>query len=645
MKTCLLLAGAAVLALAPSRLAAAVGRWTPIGPYGGKVTALAVDPVNPEIIYAGGAGVWKSRDGGATWAEIDEGLPLGILTVALAIDPRDSSTIYLGVDNRGVYKSVDGGASWTPPGVGLEDARQMVFSLAIDPRHSGTVYAGTQPGVDKTVDGGATWAPAQHGIPGGSSIRSLAIDPVHPRTLYAAGLNFVFKTVDGGLSWLPLLGSSGSALAIDPSSPRTIYFGGAGVFKSVDGGATWKPARRGLGRRGVTALAVVPRHPRIVYAATSSGVFKSTDGAGSWVRADQGLQDTQVLALAVDPTTPHTLYAGTASQAALGGVFQSVDGGASWSARLAGLGGLPINAFTVDRVAPATIYASTSLGLFVTIDGGSAWSTAPGLIGGLLSVVQDPSAPATLYALDASCGGPPGPGLCRSLDAGATWGPIAIPTPFLTALAIDPRSSRNLYLVDFLSAGLFRSTDGGATWAAAVGDIAQVDLSGVVADPGLPGTLYAFGEIPEGLHGPALPRLLKSTDGGVTWTQIQGGIPGVGAGNGVGGLVVDAATDALYAESGNQIVKSADGGTSWSLIYTSPSGHFLLSAPALAPTNPPAIYVSEDDGLLASADGGATWQLLTSAGLTSRLVQIAVDPQDPRHLLGLDGGIVSLTLP
>jgi len=136
----------------------AQGGWTAIGPNGGPVTALAINPVTPSTLYAGtDGGVFKSTDGGTSWRAVNT----NSYVYALAINPKIPSTLYAGSDGAGVFESTDGGASWTAvlPGT-------SVFALAIDPMTPSTLYAGTfGGGVSKSTDGGATWTAVNTGLP------------------------------------------------------------------------------------------------------------------------------------------------------------------------------------------------------------------------------------------------------------------------------------------------------------------------------------------------------------------------------------------------------------------------------------------------------------------------------------------------
>src|SRR5206468_3479505 len=118
---------------------AGINEWTSHGPGGGFITALAVDPQNPNTVYAGtiGGGVFKSANGGASWSAANFGLTAADVR-ALAVDPRNPSTVYAGTNGAGVFKSTNGGASWSAANSGL--TATDVHALAVDPQSPSTVY-------------------------------------------------------------------------------------------------------------------------------------------------------------------------------------------------------------------------------------------------------------------------------------------------------------------------------------------------------------------------------------------------------------------------------------------------------------------------------------------------------------------------
>ena len=130
--------------------------------------------------------------------------PDGGFILALAVDPRTPATVYAGTQNGGLFKTTNGGRSWKNAHVGLADS--AVNALAIDPTNSKTLYAGTDDGLFKSTNGGASWSAASNGLPQ-APVADLVIDPVTPTTLYAGvflitGGGGVFKSTNGGASWI-----------------------------------------------------------------------------------------------------------------------------------------------------------------------------------------------------------------------------------------------------------------------------------------------------------------------------------------------------------------------------------------------------------------------------------------------------------
>jgi photosystem II stability/assembly factor-like uncharacterized protein len=259
--------------------------WTPTAPcdpFGNGVVALAVDPTASATVYAGDGGIrgsFKTIDAGASWASL-EGAPIDGL--ALALDPTDSSVVFLGAFG-GFFRSPDGGATWTPMNEGISPP--IVLSIAVDPTSPGTIYAGTVFGVYKTIDGAAHWSPVDVGLPPmdhEQDVPSLALDPTNSSILYAAvGDNFfnttVFKSTDAGATWSPantgITSTAVSSVVADAVVTGSVYVGtrDAGVFVTVDGGATWAPTNDGIFNPDVRSLAAEPGR---VYAGTAgSGTF------------------------------------------------------------------------------------------------------------------------------------------------------------------------------------------------------------------------------------------------------------------------------------------------------------------------------------------------------------------------------------
>jgi photosystem II stability/assembly factor-like uncharacterized protein len=261
------------------------------------VATLAVDPKHPQTIFAGDAwnpyggarssGLFKSVDGGMTWSTVHTGFPENAV-LAVAIDPQRPSTVYVGACkgfcsgwSGTLLKTLDGGATWRAI---MLPARGPVQSLAIDPHSANTVFAGTsRDGLFRSRDGGTSW-------------QRVAVAPgVRAATSHLA---FPYAFV---------------AIAIDPRDPHNVYAGGrtGGILKSTDGGTTWAPADAHLTNRRISALAVDPRNPRVLFASTEGGVFRSSNGGESWQPYEPS-RASGVAAFAIDPSG--RVYAGTGGE-------------------------------------------------------------------------------------------------------------------------------------------------------------------------------------------------------------------------------------------------------------------------------------------------------------------------------------------
>jgi photosystem II stability/assembly factor-like uncharacterized protein len=257
-----------------------------------------------------------------------------------------------------------------------------------------------------------------------------------------------------------------SDLQIDPLNPANLYAGTwNGVMKSTDGGTTWKSS--GLGDSNVDAIAVNPRAPSIIFARASrldgfgwpGAVFKSVNGGADWTPANEGLPERGVLPLWYSPDETDVVYAGTST-----GLFKTTDGGRNWGPSSIGLPAGRVAAMVIDGQNSAILYLapSESSGLFKSADAGLTWRpTGAGLPARrILSLVQDPSR-GRLYAATA------GDGLYASSDDDATWSHAGLANHHLCRVAVSPWDPRTLYAIRGGAAGstvLFNSTDDGVSW-------------------------------------------------------------------------------------------------------------------------------------------------------------------------------------
>ena len=650
-------------------------KWTSIGPFGGSIQSLAIDPTNPETLYAGTeSGVFKSTDGGASWDNVNSALKV----FSIVIDPRKPSTLY--ASSFGVFKSIDGGANWSAASSGLPGIPTLplveVGALAIDPQNPETLYAGTRTGVFKSRDGGASWNATNSGlstIPVGppspfTTVNRLLIDPQNPNTVYARGtyplyvngnlwgnIGGIFKTADGGASWKALIlpdsrppgvlpFSNAMPLAIDSQDPATIYVSGGfptALLKTSDGGATWSVVDSTM---SFFSMAIGPQGSNTLYGANSSGIFKSTDAGLSWTKTGSGLSSGAGFFFnVIDPQDPRTLYA-----SGFDGLFKTTDGGANWTLLNSGLSTARIQALALDPQNSSSMYA-TYWGLLKSADAGSHWSRVNTGDFYPAEITIDPQDPTTMYAdgLQTCEDGPPHY-IFKSTDAGSNWSKAMSGLPFVNvnALVIDPTNRNTIYAGGGL--GVFKSIDAAASWNAANTGMPAADISALAVDPRTSSTVFAGG----------LGGVFKSTDGGASWNAVN--IP---ERHSITTLAIDPLSPStLYAGGSGAIFKSTDTGTTWTASSGGlPSNPNWMNALLIDPQNPSTLYVGTsgvsleaecgipcsgfNDGVFKSTDAGATWSAANSGLTTPHVSSLAFDPQNPSRLYAgtLGGGVFAIT--
>ncbi len=381
--------------------------WRSVGPAisGGRVAAVVGSARNPKLYYlgAGGGGVWKSENGGATWTSVFEKTRIASIG-SIAIDPNNDDVVWVGTGETnprndvlagaGIYKSSDAGKTWTY--MGLRETQQ-ISSIAIDPRDSNRIVVGTlgdifrdsaDRGVYRTTDGGKTWQKTLYLTPA-SGVSDLKVDPKNFSVMYAGMWHF-------------------------RRLPWTFTSGGPddGLFKSTDAGATWtRLTGHGLptGLTGRIGLAVAPSDPRRVYALIESkdGILWRSDDAGSnWTLASKNtLVDQRPFYFShvgVDPSDADHVY-GISEM-----LSESKDGGKTFREIADGVH-VDYHAMWIAPNDPKRAIVGEDGGYALTLDGGDNWSFSENLaIGQVYHVGYDDQTPyrvcAALQDNNAFCG-------------------------------------------------------------------------------------------------------------------------------------------------------------------------------------------------------------------------------------------------
>ncbi len=306
-------------------------KWREIGPYrGGRSVAVAGSAKRPYEYYFGttGGGVFKTTDGGMTWAPTTDKYFGGTIG-AIGVSESNPDIVYVGTGEYpirgnvshgdGVFKSTDAGKTWAF--VGLGDSRQ-ISRVRVHPTNPDIVWVGveghtfgpnTERGVFKTTDGGKSWRKVLYRNDS-TGITDLVVDPSNPDVLYASFWQ------EWRTPWQMISGGAGS-----------------GIFKSTDGGEHWTEITRSpglpggvLGNIGLSVSAAKPNRVWALIEADSGGVFRSDDGGATWKKTNSERILRQrawyYSRIFADPKDSSTVYALNT------GMYKSVDGGKTFKA-------------------------------------------------------------------------------------------------------------------------------------------------------------------------------------------------------------------------------------------------------------------------------------------------------------------------
>jgi photosystem II stability/assembly factor-like uncharacterized protein len=270
----------------------------------------------------------------------------------LAVDPADPETLYAGTSDEGLFKSADGGGTWEGLS-GIEHPR--VTAVAVSPV-DGAVYAGTEPSaLFVSRDGGGSWRELQEmrklpsqptwsfpPRPWTSHVRAIALSHAQPY-LVVVGIELggVLRSTDGGETWQdqrPGAQPDCHSLSAHPDALELFYeAGGGGFARSVDFGDSWEPVDEGMGLHYVWGLAVDAEDPSLVYASAASGPYRAhgrgASGAAIYRRTgnepwQEILEDLDAFpyALCADPEAPGAVYAGLGD----GTILHGTNAGEGW---------------------------------------------------------------------------------------------------------------------------------------------------------------------------------------------------------------------------------------------------------------------------------------------------------------------------
>jgi photosystem II stability/assembly factor-like uncharacterized protein len=684
-------------------------RYRYIGPAGNRVAAVAGVTGDANVVYAGAAsgGIWKTTDAGTHWTPIFEGQEVSSIG-ALAVAPSNPNIVWAGTGEtwvrghisagNGVYRSTDGGKTWAHAGL---DSSGRVGRIAIHPTDPNIVFVAAQGfsygpqqerGIYRTTDGGAHWQRVLFVDPNTGGI-DVVMHPADPRILFAATWQLemhtwgwesggpgsgIWKSTDGGDTWTRLSGHGLPAhdvgkigLAIAHSAPNRVYAlietadgvpqdgrpaDRGELWRSDDGGANWNVVshNRALGCRQpyYTRAVVAPDNPDEIYFLCAS-FLRSLDGG----RTSAGSGDNGGHPLAspggdnhdlwIDPTNPDRMVVGNDLAVAI-----SVTRGRTWH-RIQ----LPIAQLyhvTVDNKVPYDVYgnmqdggslhgpsnsrtgATISRSAWHAVGGGeSGWSTpdpvdpnivwssasGSGMVGGVvLRFDERTRQERNVEVLPLSTGGYP----AKDVKYRFIWD---------APLTISPHDHNRVYVG---SQFVHVTTDGGQTWRLISPDLTRNDTTRMGSSGGLTpdnigvqygGVIYAIAESPAKSGAGVIwtgsndGRVHLTRDGGRTWTDVSANLRGMPAWGSVRHIEpsrYDVATAYLIVDAHQEndrrpwVYRTRDFGKTWTLIIGGlPTGplayaHIIREDPV----RQGLLYLGTESAMHVSFDAGEHWKPL-----------------------------------
>ncbi len=441
-------------------------QWTTAGPLGGRVHEIVFDPTDPAKAYATtNGGVFRSVDGGGTWAAADHGIVADtIYGLPLMLDAEQPATLYTFDSWSRIYRSDDAGSTWAILPESLpSDVHPTAFAdkagiACVLLLGTGTSGSGRGPMLFKSTNCGLDFFQIGTGLPADRAVTSIAFDPANPLRVFVGlvdggvGNQPLYVSTDGGANFTATsLSASGSIdrLSFGIDGDLWTVVGSYDVFHSNNGGATWTL----VGAAGVSVTADATTADR-AWIASTEGVYRiDFDGA--------------------------SLYTPTA-------VFDGLTPNASYTAT-----GVPVSAGARHLVwrpgaSPRLFATTTGSGIFQLDATGTTWSAvgaspAAAAIHALAihPAIVSGGASQKLWAGQTSFASA-SPALHASSNAGATWGTAngTLRAADIQALLIDPTTTTSVATTTlfaggksasngntgYLNFGLYRSDNGGASW-------------------------------------------------------------------------------------------------------------------------------------------------------------------------------------
>ncbi|NOT52864.1 MAG: PKD domain-containing protein [Chitinophagaceae bacterium] len=594
------------------------GNWVPLGPSGwthtsgwnpgtGRISAIGIHPANPNIIYAGspGGGLWKSINAGASWTPLTDNNSLWMSIFAITIDNVNQNILYVGTSTGLVLKSLDAGATFSNAGAGPGGTIRKVL---IHPSNSNIVFATASNGIWRSVNAGTSWTQVHTG-----SKEDIEFKPNDPNIMYASGSDVV-RSADNGVTWTALGAAQGitntgrTLVAVSAHDPNVVYAAQASgslfgrMYRSTDAGLNfvttvvgspasgtnyfgYEPTGTGTGGQATYDMALdvnpvnvnevhiagiivwrslnggtsftaqtVWSYPNstgynhadvhglfwvggILYSISDGGLYKTLDNGDNWTDLSPGMSIRQFYRFANSQTNANVITGGAQDN---GSVVRQAGG--NWADWLGadGMEGLvsPTNHLNIWGTSQnGSIYRSTN--------GGNSYSGLPRPSAGnwVTPLWIHPTDQTILY------GG--WTGVYKSTTSGTSWTNIStgVITTLVDDLAVAPSNPNYIYASD--GATLWVTTNDGANWTTRS---APAAINDIAIDPADPNKIWVA-------LNSTTNRVMVSTNGGATFTNVSTGLPAIVART----IVVDDNTPrGLYVGMNIGVYYKLESDPSWS---------------------------------------------------------------------------------
>ncbi len=583
------------------------GNWVPLGPSSwtytsgwnpgtGRISAMAIHPANPNIIYVGspGGGLWKSINAGANWAPLTDNNSTWMSIFAITIDPADQNIIYVGTSTGQLLKSINAGSSFAGTGAGP---------------------AGT--------------------------IRKVLIHPTSTNIVFAAATNGIWRSTNAGTSWTQVHSGSKEDIEFKPDDVNIMYASGSDVVRSANNGVTWTTlgAAQGITNTGRTLVSVSAADPNVVYAVQASGslfgrMYRSSDAGLNFITTVVGNPASGTNYFGYSPngtgTTGQATYdmgmdvsATNANDVYIAGIicWRSVNGASSFTAltvwsypNATGYNHADVHGlFWIGGI----LYSISDGGIYKSIDNGDNWTDlSPGLTIRQFYRMANSQTNATVITGGAQDNGSV---VRQASGSWADW----LGADGMEGL-VSPVNHLNIWGTS-QNGALYRSINGGNSY----NGLGQ-------PSPGQWVTPLAIHPTNETILYGGWTGVYKSINSGSNWTNISAGTITTTLAD---LTIAPSDPNYIYASNGATLYVTTNDGGNWN-IRTAPA---TINDIAVDPTNPSKIWIacnSATNRVMVSTDAGASFTNVSSnlPAITART--IVVDDNTPRGIyVGMNIGV------